>query len=369
MNLFSLGLGPLSAIFILVAVVFIASLLLNRQTQGNDKWISSLAISCALLFSIETYLVTIGLIPPQTYVQGQPNATTSAVLDDWVSSAGVNMGDLIFAWIYTSASIIFAAFLKHNRNQTNSNNENSNQALFYDNFGITGALAVVLTSMLYILVIIPSYFDAKILLLDKILFRGPIPYITVGLFIWVILNVLLLAKQMILQRKLDGQIKTILTDESEQKMAQVEGINEQSILRARLHDIKQAAKIEPLQSSEYTQLVEQQSAIEREKVSVSVLYLHTAMWAIPVLGFLGTVWGIAEAVANLIPLLKGLSASELGGSQLAESLAGLGVAFDTTLVALSLSIPAMALISLIEKVAVEDMLIRDGLIIRHGRHL
>ena len=280
------------------------------------------------------------------------------------------MGDLIFAWLLTCASVLSAYFLKRNhQNNIQESQPDDKQALFYDHFGTTGALAVVLTSLFYIFIVIPGYFDSQILLLDKILFRGPIPYITVGLFIWVILNVLLLAKTMVLQRKLDSQIKHILIGEEEQKLAQIQGINEQSILRARLQDMQQANSPTPLDSSEYTQLVEQQSAMEREKVTISILYLHTAMWAIPVLGFLGTVWGIAEAVANLIPLLKGLSASELGGSQLAESLAGLGVAFDTTLVALSLSLPAMALISLLEKVAHEDMLLRDGLIIRYGKTL
>ena len=160
MNLFTLDSGPLSAIFILIVVVFGGSFLLSRHNASSDKWLSSLAISCALLFSIETYIVTIGLIPPHAYVQGQSDVTANAVLNDWVSSASVNMGDLIFAWLLACASILSAYFLKRN----NANNTDNKQALFYDHFGTTGALAVVLTSLLYILVIIPGYFDSKILM-------------------------------------------------------------------------------------------------------------------------------------------------------------------------------------------------------------
>jgi len=57
------------------------------------------------------------------------------------------------------------------------------------------------------------------------------------------------------------------------------------------------------------------------------------IWAIPILGFLGTVVGITLAIANLSP-------QQLEGS-LATVVAGLGVAFDTTALALGLSMVLM----------------------------
>lgn len=61
-------------------------------------------------------------------------------------------------------------------------------------------------------------------------------------------------------------------------------------------------------------------------------------WAIPILGFIGTVLGIslaADGIQNIIGSGRGLSdlSSELG-----EAIAPLGIAFDTTLIALSLSV-------------------------------
>jgi hypothetical protein len=57
------------------------------------------------------------------------------------------------------------------------------------------------------------------------------------------------------------------------------------------------------------------------------------VWAIPILGFLGTVIGITMAIANLSP--------EALEQSLPEVTAGLGVAFDTTALALGLSMVLM----------------------------
>lgn len=61
--------------------------------------------------------------------------------------------------------------------------------------------------------------------------------------------------------------------------------------------------------------------------------MRLVIWAIPILGFLGTVMGITIAIANLAP--DALERS------LPEVTSGLGVAFDTTALALGLSIVLM----------------------------
>ena len=61
-------------------------------------------------------------------------------------------------------------------------------------------------------------------------------------------------------------------------------------------------------------------------------------WALPILGFIGTVLGIslaADGIQNVIGSGRGLS--DLSG-ELGEAIAPLGIAFDTTLIALSLSV-------------------------------
>ncbi|MEX0611057.1 MAG: MotA/TolQ/ExbB proton channel family protein, partial [Pirellulales bacterium] len=71
------------------------------------------------------------------------------------------------------------------------------------------------------------------------------------------------------------------------------------------------------------------------------------IWAIPILGFLGTVIGITVAIASLSPDALEQSMSEVT--------AGLGVAFDTTAEALALTMVLMFAKSLVERV--EDRLL------------
>ena len=70
------------------------------------------------------------------------------------------------------------------------------------------------------------------------------------------------------------------------------------------------------------------SAAHRLQESYSLL--QTVVWAIPIIGFLGTVMGITMAIANVTP--------EQLESSMNDVTSGLAVAFDTTAVALSLSL-------------------------------
>ncbi len=72
-------------------------------------------------------------------------------------------------------------------------------------------------------------------------------------------------------------------------------------------------------------------------------------WAVPVLGFVGTVLGIslaAEGIRRIISSETGLAglSGDLGGA-----IAPLGIAFDTTLIALSLSIVLVLILSLVQR--------------------
>ncbi|MDB5385789.1 MAG: putative biopolymer transport protein [Planctomycetaceae bacterium] len=66
-----------------------------------------------------------------------------------------------------------------------------------------------------------------------------------------------------------------------------------------------------------------------ERLHDSYALLRTLIWAIPILGFLGTVIGITMAIANITPDQLEQSMSEVTG--------GLAVAFDTTALSLTLS--------------------------------
>jgi biopolymer transport protein ExbB/TolQ len=73
----------------------------------------------------------------------------------------------------------------------------------------------------------------------------------------------------------------------------------------------------------------------------SYALLRTLTWAIPILGFLGTVIGITMAIANITP--------EQLESSLGDVTAGLAVAFDTTALSLALSMVLVFATYFVEK--------------------
>lgn len=87
-------------------------------------------------------------------------------------------------------------------------------------------------------------------------------------------------------------------------------------------------------NSEVTVLLNAQSDIDANRISGSYTLLKVFLWAIPILGFIGTVQGLSQAVGSL-------SAGSADPAELKNSInnltGGLGVAFDTTLLGLVLS--------------------------------
>jgi biopolymer transport protein ExbB/TolQ len=75
------------------------------------------------------------------------------------------------------------------------------------------------------------------------------------------------------------------------------------------------------------------SDLDATRMQSSYALVWFVIWAVPIMGFLGTIIGITDAVGNLSP--KALEQSLSGVT------AGLGVAFDTTALSLSLSIVLM----------------------------
>lgn len=87
-------------------------------------------------------------------------------------------------------------------------------------------------------------------------------------------------------------------------------------------------------NAEVATFLDSQSDIDANRISGSYTLLKVFLWAIPILGFIGTVQGLSQAVGSL-------SAGSTDPEALKESInnltKGLGVAFDTTLLGLILS--------------------------------
>jgi biopolymer transport protein ExbB/TolQ len=84
--------------------------------------------------------------------------------------------------------------------------------------------------------------------------------------------------------------------------------------------------------------------MEAARINAGFGLFRVIIWAIPILGFLGTVIGITMA-------LKGLTNSQMGENVMAQALSGLGLKFDTTALALALSMILMFVHFFIDRMA------------------
>jgi biopolymer transport protein ExbB/TolQ len=92
---------------------------------------------------------------------------------------------------------------------------------------------------------------------------------------------------------------------------------------------------------------------ERELMRSSFSLSRFMVWAIPIMGFIGTVWGISNGIAHFSDAMTTSNSVTDVSAMLKESLPlvtnSLATAFDTTLLALLLSIPLMMLMISLEK--------------------
>ena len=79
-----------------------------------------------------------------------------------------------------------------------------------------------------------------------------------------------------------------------------------------------------------------------EKFEEIMLPLNFGIWVMPIMGFIGTVIGITDAIGGIGPLMGNAGAGATANSgAMAQVLDGLTFAFDTTLVGLVLVVPTM----------------------------
>ena len=95
--------------------------------------------------------------------------------------------------------------------------------------------------------------------------------------------------------------------------------------------------------------LEESLALLWRRYEESYLLPRYISWAVPILGFIGTVLGISLAADGI----RRIIASDAGLSSLSSDLSGaiapLGIAFDTTLIALSLSVVLTLLLSVVQR--------------------
>jgi biopolymer transport protein ExbB/TolQ len=108
-------------------------------------------------------------------------------------------------------------------------------------------------------------------------------------------------------------------------------------------------------SSEVAGRLASQSDIDANSVESSYTLIKVFIWAIPILGFIGTVIGISSAVGSFSQTLESAQNIEAMKESLNNVTGGLATAFDTTLVALVMSMLVMFPVTSMQK-SEEDLL-------------
>ena len=115
-----------------------------------------------------------------------------------------------------------------------------------------------------------------------------------------------------------------------------------------LHFVRSAPKKESV-----TDMLGFQANIDVKKMESSFTVLQVFIWAIPILGFIGTVWGIGDSVRSFSEFIQTAEGGAQFSTQMRGALggvtSGLAVAFNTTFLALVLVIPVMMATSILQK--------------------
>lgn len=101
--------------------------------------------------------------------------------------------------------------------------------------------------------------------------------------------------------------------------------------------------------SEVLQDLQTQSQVDVDELESSYTMIRTFIWAIPILGFIGTVLGIGQAIGGFASSLQSAEDMATIKSTLGHVVKGLAFAFDTTFLGLVVSLVVMFPMNVIHK--------------------
>ena len=227
--------------------------------------------------------------------------------------------------------------------------------------GLTGAFAVILTLLFYLVIVGP---------LDETYFgqlfgnRGWVPYVISDLALWSVVILVVRYRRLtretgvfaldLLPLSLAERITPERAPEFREQLDQLADSNPGNFLILRLQRALEHFTVRRSVSETVDQL---RLSAERDENTIESSYtmLRVFIWAIPILGFIGTVLGIGASVGGFSEAVSSASDLDVMKDSIGVVTSGLGVAFDTTLLALVTSVLIMFPTSSLQK-AEEDYL-------------
>lgn len=212
------------------------------------------------------------------------------------SGAFSSLRDTVIAISFSIISYSIIFYCSHNNKVYTHDVENKNHSFY--------SFLVAMPITLFTLVMVYIYKDSYTFnLSEKLLDRGAIPPITLFLFFWCISD----TSSIFFNSKINLA-----------KLNKSRGLNtSNSMVTMSIH-----TSISIIEEAHYRRFQ-------------LPLFIN---WSIPVLGFIGTVLGISLSSENIQKVISSDDSMSNMNKGISEAIAPLGIAFDTTLVALSLSI-------------------------------
>lgn len=247
--------------------------------------------------------------------------------------------------------------------QLNWSRQDLEQCLFFNggrytrvNSLLSGLMGILLAVVFYAILAATPLADTEV---GRVfLERGPTQHAVVILFFWSLATLILKRFKLALQRKaLDVKVLPeeagfiISPSTVEQVLKRIHELaadprnfmvlNRVEVALSNLRNLGRVGDVE--------EILRAQAAQDESQVETSYALIQGFVWAIPVLGFIGTVLGLSRAIGSFTAVL-GVSedVSAITGA-LGKVTAGLATAFDTTLVALVAALIVQLVMIMIKK--------------------
>lgn len=215
--------------------------------------------------------------------------------------------------------------------------------------------ALVVTAVFYgLLLAVPASRLAE-LFLD----RGWVPYVITGVSSWALL--LLVARWRRLQAEGAALDVDLIAAEEDASLGPADVSDALAILADRAVGFESSFLVARLERAlrhfqarrrvvEVVEFLSSESRADEGRVDASYALIRVFVWAVPTLGFIGTVIGIGAAVGAFSETLEAAASIETMKDSIGSVTGGLGVAFDTTLLALVMSILIMFPASAVQRI-------------------
>ena len=206
---------------------------------------------------------------------------------------------------------------------------------------LCAVLALAITAIFYgVLAVLPVQCQRMV---DLFSARGPTPYVIVFATAWCLVLLVVKRQKMALQRKAlayqvvpdvnDFVLSPATVDQVVSKIFETVDDPKHFVLFNRisvaLSNLRNLGRV-----TDVDEILRSQAEHDESIMESSYSLLRGLIWAIPVLGFIGTVLGLSEAIGGFGNVLATTGDMTEISSSLKGVTAGLSIAFDTTLLAL-----------------------------------